>query len=127
MKKTKIQLEQQLNQLQQDSGNSNSKYKVLCDRLQELQLDPKMGEVKELLSKRKKFYSVIKKLQQSKQQLEAKIDGQQELAVLLEREKFATNVLEQTKIRKKRASLSLMLMEKKLRIDTFELEMKSFL
>ena len=127
MQQIKINLEQQLNQLQEKSQNSDSKYKVLCDRLQKLQLDPKTEDVQDLLKKRKKYHSVVKKLQQTKQQYEAKIDGLQELAVLKEREKFANQVLEQSKIRQKRAAFSHMLMEKKLKIETFELEMKSFL
>ena len=116
--------------LQSQLTNEESKgpnYEVLHNKLQELRLDPKMKEVTDLIDTIKQNKSKLRALHRQKERLQAKLDGQQGIAVLEDRKRFLEDLLQNNIKRKQRAELHLALSQKKMRIDAFQQEMRSFI
>ena len=116
-----------LEQALKDSECKGSDYTVLKERLEELKKDPRKEKIDKLVAEKKSLAKELKQLHTKKQTLQAKLGGQHGLAALAERKQFLQN-LEATNIqRRNRAEVNLILHEKKMRQDIFQMEMRSFI
>ena len=116
--------------LEQELTASESKgpdYSVLTERLQQLNLDPRQQEIDKLLEETKEMRKKLRALNTHKQKLQMKVDGQQGLAVLMERKLFLENLEATNTRRRERAELNLTLAQKRMRQDAFQMEMRSFI
>lgn len=107
--------------------NKGPDYTVLVDRLQELRIDPKTKEANDILNEIKQLKRKLKDINKKRDLLQAKLDGQQGIAVLEDRKRFLQQLEIANQDRKKRAQLNLTLSQKKMRSEAFLLEMRSFI
>jgi hypothetical protein len=107
--------------------NSGLDYAVLTDRLQELHLDPGLQVVEELEEQSRKLKRQRKAVKARTDALLARRDGHQSFAVLNERLVFRRKLEAVNIVRRWRAKLNVMTLQKKMRQETFQFEMQNFL
>ena len=123
-------IKKEVNELQSKVDQSEDKgpdYSVLCDRLQELRVDPKTKEVSDLTDEIKQLKKKLKDINKKRDLLQSKLDGQQGIAVLEDRKRFLQQLEATNQERKQRAQIYLTLSQKKMRSEAFLLEMRSFI
>jgi hypothetical protein len=101
-------------------------YSPLTDRLQQLKIDPGQAEMERLIAERKELKQGIKVAEADQRKLRARLDGQQGMAILSERKAFLEQLQEANVRRKQRMELHLSMLQKKMRQEAFQLEMRSF-
>jgi hypothetical protein len=109
------------------TSGTEADYSVLIERLQELKVDPATQEVERLCAEKKDFKRRIRKLKLQTQALQAKAEGHQDPAVLTARRDFLARLVEVNRMKKARAQVNMRILQKKMRQETFQLEMRSFL
>lgn len=120
---------QEIKDLQQQLEGNESKgpdYSILYDRLQELRADPRGKEISDLNEEKTKCLKKLSKLHKKQKALQAKLDGQQSVAVLEHRKRFLQTLEEANIKRKQRAQIYLASEQKRMRIEAFMQEMRSF-
>lgn len=110
-----------------ENENKGPDYSVLVDRLQELRIDPKTKEASDLTDQIKQLKRKLKEINKKRDLLQAKLDGQQGIAVLEDRKRFLQQLEITNQQRKQRAQLNLTLSQKKMRYEAFLQEMRSFI
>jgi hypothetical protein len=98
----------------------------LTDKLREIKADPALAEVERLLEERRGLKRDLTGVQNILKKMQARLDGQQGMAILAERKVFLQQLHEANIKRKQRMELHLMLMQKKMRQEAFQLEMRAF-
>lgn len=126
IEKAKNEVKELQSKIDQDE-NKGPDYTVLYNRLQELRIDPKTKDVSDLTDEVKQLKKQLKEMNKKKDLLQAKLDGQQGIAVLEDRKRFLQQLEITNQQRKQRAQLYLTLSQKKMRSDAFIQEMRSFI
>jgi hypothetical protein len=127
-----ISLQQQIEELrlrerEAARADGQADYSVLTDRLQELHLDPALQTVEKLEEQTRKLKRAAKAAKARLDGLLARRDGQQDFAVLHERLAFLRKLEEANVTRQQRATLNATILQKKMRQETFQAEMRTFL
>jgi hypothetical protein len=102
-------------------------YSELTQKLEELRGLPAFAETAELLQEKKDRKKVFRRLFARWQALRAKLDAHQELLASNERRDFLTQLHQVNLKRKQRAEVALLLAQRKMRLDFFRADMRTFL
>jgi hypothetical protein len=102
-------------------------YSLLTARLEDLSRDPQLQAAERLLNEKKEWKRVLRRLIAQRQGLQARFDAKQALTAMNERKAFLAQLQEVNQKRKQRAEMNLLLVQRKMRQEFFQAEMRSFI
>jgi chromosome segregation ATPase len=128
LRRQRDELQSSVAQLEEtEASGGKADYSILVERLQELKVDPATQEVERLCAEKKDFKRRIRRLTLQIQGLQARVKGHEDVPVLTERRDFLAHLVEVSRMRRARAQVNMRILQKKMRQETFQLEMRSFL